>query len=598
MLAQAFLSRDNAARTSTGSLFVPRNSAPPSPPRAAPTMPKTLATTLACLCLAARAARLVPSAGNTPKPNLVKRSVPRTRSSATDSSTMRDFLEQAVREQGRAPRAKKAGNLAFADDTWAVLDDDVPLDPLAELSDARIDETLSTDTTAAHAATSPRAWAVSSPITFEYRVVEAPNLLDPRNDALVVGHLPPLSAERELALDRPQRRLIVIDETVDDLYGEKVRARFAARGVEHEVLRLPLVEEEKDMEAVLKVCAAMKRFNVDRRDEPVLAIGGGVALDVVGLRVHALPAQDAVHPRADDDALVRRRVGRRQERRQLYGLQGASSPRRARALFHPPPSAPRAARARARARARRLDGARSRLARSPRRLSSAPRLLDSPSEPTRRVRSARRRAARLGVPAHRGAPRGRVGRRRDGEDGDHEEPRALRAARGARAAARRRALPARGRARHGAVRRAAALDQHDARGARAEPVGEVARPARRLRAHDRPGARIRALGTAHELTHGESVAVDMAFMACLSNVAGLIDAPTRDRILAMLRGCGVPVCSPIVDRDFVRHAMSERRKQSMGLRLPLPVGLGKGRSFTTSTRSCSWALDLWTALAR
>merc|ERR1719284_1979267 len=32
-----------------------------------------------------------------------------------------------------------------------------------------------------------------------------------------------------------------------------------------------------------------------------------------------------------------------------------------------------------------------------------------------------------------------------------------------------------------------------------------------------------ALGTEHELTHGESVAVDMAFMACLSNVAGLID---------------------------------------------------------------------------
>merc|ERR1719159_1859335 len=34
---------------------------------------------------------------------------------------------------------------------------------------------------------------------------------------------------------------------------------------------------------VLKVCAAMKRFNVDRRNEPVVAIGGGVALDVVGL---------------------------------------------------------------------------------------------------------------------------------------------------------------------------------------------------------------------------------------------------------------------------------------------------------------------------
>ena len=86
-----------------------------------------------------------------------------------------------------------------------------------------------------------------------------------------------------LPLARPQRRLVVIDETVDDLYGADVRAYLRARAVEFEILRLPLVEEEKDMEAVLKVCAAMKRFNVDRRDEPVLAIGGGVALDVVGL---------------------------------------------------------------------------------------------------------------------------------------------------------------------------------------------------------------------------------------------------------------------------------------------------------------------------
>ena len=91
----------------------------------------------------------------------------------------------------------------------------------------------------------------------------------------------------------------------------------------------------------------------------------------------------------------------------------------------------------------------------------------------------------------------------------------------------------------------------------------------------------------------------MAFMACLSNVAGLIDAATRDRILAMLRGCGVPVYSPIVDRDFVVHAMSERRKQSMGLRLPLPVGLGKGRLFHDVDEELLFeALDLWTALAR
>lgn len=82
---------------------------------------------------------------------------------------------------------------------------------------------------------------------------------------------------------KPQRRLVVIDETVDDLYGDKVRAYFEERGVAYEVLRLPLVEETKSMEMTLEVCKKMKQFNIDRRTEPVIAIGGGVALDVVGL---------------------------------------------------------------------------------------------------------------------------------------------------------------------------------------------------------------------------------------------------------------------------------------------------------------------------
>merc|ERR1719191_2239036 len=48
-------------------------------------------------------------------------------------------------------------------------------------------------------------------------------------------------------------------------------------------MTLPLTEDNKSMENTLKVCKKMKEFNIDRRHEPVIAIGGGVALDVVGL---------------------------------------------------------------------------------------------------------------------------------------------------------------------------------------------------------------------------------------------------------------------------------------------------------------------------
>merc|ERR1711959_681052 len=59
-------------------------------------------------------------------------------------------------------------------------------------------------------------------------------------------------------------------------------AYFEARGVEHEILTLPLNEDSKSMDMTLIVCEKMKDFNIDRRHEPVIAIGGGVCLDVVG----------------------------------------------------------------------------------------------------------------------------------------------------------------------------------------------------------------------------------------------------------------------------------------------------------------------------
>merc|ERR1712149_127325 len=42
-------------------------------------------------------------------------------------------------------------------------------------------------------------------------------------------------------------------------------------------------EDLKTMEQTLQICEKMKKFNIDRRLEPVIAIGGGVCLDVVGL---------------------------------------------------------------------------------------------------------------------------------------------------------------------------------------------------------------------------------------------------------------------------------------------------------------------------
>merc|ERR1711920_117902 len=87
-----------------------------------------------------------------------------------------------------------------------------------------------------------------------------------------------------------------------------------------------------------------------------------------------------------------------------------------------------------------------------------------------------------------------------------------------------------------------------------------------------------ALGTEHELMHGESVACDMAFMAVLSEHLGLISAVQRDRTLNMLRRCQVPLWSPVMTYDLFAEAVANRVKNSMGQKFPLPVGIVKGVS--------------------
>lgn len=79
-----------------------------------------------------------------------------------------------------------------------------------------------------------------------------------------------------------QRRLIVIDTRVLDLYGWEIEAYFRANRVNYRFLPLNTTEPEKTVENVLRVVRALNEFGVNRRSDPLIAIGGGVLLDVAG----------------------------------------------------------------------------------------------------------------------------------------------------------------------------------------------------------------------------------------------------------------------------------------------------------------------------
>ncbi|MDT3399396.1 sedoheptulose 7-phosphate cyclase [Streptomyces sp. B1866] len=120
-----------------------------------------------------------------------------------------------------------------------------------------------------------RSWTVSTAKPIRYQVDFTPGVLSPDNPALATAGTPPGPAT--------SRRLVVVESRVNELYGARIRAYAEANRLDVTVHVLPAHERLKTMESVFGVARAMDRFGIDRRREPVIAVGGGVLLDVVGL---------------------------------------------------------------------------------------------------------------------------------------------------------------------------------------------------------------------------------------------------------------------------------------------------------------------------
>jgi len=125
-------------------------------------------------------------------------------------------------------------------------------------------------------------WTVESPITFSYKVRESVDILDPSSTDLLFGFLDGNVEMLSRALSRAVKRVVVVDDNVFAIYGDKIKAYLEHHNVEHRLLVLPTNEEHKNMDMVLKIAEAIHDLGIDRRLDPVIAIGGGVCMDIVG----------------------------------------------------------------------------------------------------------------------------------------------------------------------------------------------------------------------------------------------------------------------------------------------------------------------------
>jgi 3-dehydroquinate synthetase/predicted NBD/HSP70 family sugar kinase len=121
-----------------------------------------------------------------------------------------------------------------------------------------------------------RRWSVPGDRPQPYEVLLADDLLDPCR--------PTFRAALGLGRAGSHRRLLICDRRVWSLFAERV-ATVLQGGPGHLALETVLLEEgesAKTLPTVQRVVEAFEDFGLLRRSEPVIALGGGALLDVVG----------------------------------------------------------------------------------------------------------------------------------------------------------------------------------------------------------------------------------------------------------------------------------------------------------------------------
>ncbi|MEU4160885.1 sedoheptulose 7-phosphate cyclase [Actinoplanes sp. NPDC026670] len=117
-----------------------------------------------------------------------------------------------------------------------------------------------------------QSWSVEASLPISYQVRQTPHLLNPDSDAL----------ERYAFNGPSNRRLIVIEQRLYHLYGARLLDYLRHRRLRGHLVCVNAEEADKDLDLSMRLIRAINDFGIDRRQEPLIVVGGGVILDVVG----------------------------------------------------------------------------------------------------------------------------------------------------------------------------------------------------------------------------------------------------------------------------------------------------------------------------
>jgi 3-dehydroquinate synthetase len=115
----------------------------------------------------------------------------------------------------------------------------------------------------------PATWQIAASKSINYEIVYSPDLFSVGNSELC-------------GLNNNGRRLVIVDEFIYSKFQTEINRYFQANSSFYEIHKVRVNEEDKELTTALQIIDKFENFGIVRKSEPIIAIGGGSLLDVVG----------------------------------------------------------------------------------------------------------------------------------------------------------------------------------------------------------------------------------------------------------------------------------------------------------------------------
>jgi 2-epi-5-epi-valiolone synthase len=113
-----------------------------------------------------------------------------------------------------------------------------------------------------------KTWSVKTELPVEFKLIYSADIFNPNNQDII-------------NVTNSNRRIIVIDSEVYDLYKDNIARYFDAFKLDCKLICVDCKEENKNWKNVDRILDFFEENGVLRR-EPIITIGGGVLLDIAG----------------------------------------------------------------------------------------------------------------------------------------------------------------------------------------------------------------------------------------------------------------------------------------------------------------------------